>query len=28
LVWDSGRLDYLSHLVDRIEFQNAVEKLL
>lgn len=28
LVWDSGRLDYLSHLVDRIEFQKAIEKLL
>ena len=28
LVWDSARLDYLSHLVDRIEFQRAIEKLL
>jgi deoxyadenosine/deoxycytidine kinase len=28
LVWDSARLDYLSHLVDRIEFQRAIEKFL
>ena len=28
LVWDSARLDYLSDLVDRIEFQRAIEKLL
>ncbi len=28
LVWDSGNQDYLSHLVDRIEFQQALEKFL
>jgi len=28
LVWDSGRQDYLSHLVDRIEFQQALERFL
>ncbi len=28
LVWDSGKQDYLSHLVDRIEFQRALERFL
>jgi len=28
LVWDSARQDYLSHLVDRIEFQQALERFL
>jgi deoxyadenosine/deoxycytidine kinase len=28
LVWDSGKQDYLSHLVDRIEFQQALERFL
>lgn len=28
LVWDSGRQDYLTHLVDRIDFQRAVEDVL
>jgi deoxyadenosine/deoxycytidine kinase len=28
LVWDSGKHDYLSHLVDRIEFQRALERFL
>ena len=27
-VWDSGKQDYLSHLVDRIEFQRALERFL
>ncbi len=28
LIWDSGRLDYLTSLVDRIDFQRAVERFL
>jgi deoxyadenosine/deoxycytidine kinase len=28
LVWDSGKQDYLSHLVDRIEFQRVLERFL
>ena len=28
LVWDSGRLDYLTDLVDRIEFERALDKVL
>ena len=28
LVWDSGKQDYLSHLVDRSEFQRALERFL
>jgi deoxyadenosine/deoxycytidine kinase len=28
LVWDSGKLDYLTDLVDRIEFERALDKLL
>ena len=28
LIWDSGGQDYLTHLVDRIEFQKAVERFL
>ena len=28
LVWDSERMDYLTDLVDRIEFQKAIEKFL
>jgi hypothetical protein len=28
LVWDTERLDYLGDLVDRIEFQKAVEPVL
>lgn len=28
LVWDSERMDYLTDLVDRIEFQKAIERFL
>lgn len=28
LVWESGSRDYLTHLVDRVEFQRAVERFL
>ena len=28
LVWDSERLDYITDLVDRIEFQKAIERLI
>lgn len=28
LIWDSERLDYLTDLVDRIEFQKAIERFL
>jgi hypothetical protein len=27
-VWDSERMDYLTDLVDRIEFQRQIEKFL
>jgi len=28
LIWESDRLDYLSNFVDRIEFQQSIEKIL
>jgi len=28
LIWESGSRDYLTHLVDRVDFQRAVEKFL
>lgn len=28
LIWESGRQDYLTHIVDRIELQRALEKFL
>jgi deoxyadenosine/deoxycytidine kinase len=28
LIWDSERMDYLTDLVDRIEFQKQIEKFL
>lgn len=28
LVWDSGKLDYLTDLVDRIDFERALDKVL
>ena len=28
LIWDSGKQDYLSHMVDRIEFQRALDGFL
>ena len=28
LIWDSERMDYISDLVDRIEFQRSINKFL
>jgi deoxyadenosine/deoxycytidine kinase len=28
LIWDSGRMDYLTSVTDRIDFQRAVERFL